>query len=211
MFAEEFLKPERAHSFYKEFCKELCEGLRVKARLLKLGVVGLCLSTSVLAAPAQFAVHDAKTILSGDVYYLEAKLDYQFTEVVMAALDNGVSLTLALDIEVYSPSRYMWEEVVATLEQRYQIQYHALSEQYLLLNLNSGSQFVYSSLGSALATLGKIERVPILDAHLLKKDEQYKVRVRSRLDLESLPVPLQLKAYVSSDWWLSSGWYSWDL
>lgn len=178
---------------------------------MQLAFMGLCLSTNVLAAPAQFAVHDAKTVLSGEIYHLEAKLDYQFTKPVLAALDNGVSLTLVLDIEVYSPSRYLWEDVIATLEQRYEIQYHALSEQYLLRNLNSGSQFVYSSLDSALATLGKIERVPILDAHLLEKDEHYKVRVQSRLDLDSLPVPLQLKAYISSDWWLSSGWYSWDL
>ena len=207
MFAEEFLKSERAHFF----CEGLCEGLRSKTRLLRLALVGLCLSSNVVAAPAQFAVHDAKTVLSGEIYQLEARLDYQFTEVVLAALDNGVSLTLVLDIEVYSPSRYLWEDVIATLEQRYQIQYHALSEQYLLRHLNSGSQFVYSSLDAALATLGKIERVPILDAHLLQENEHYKVRVRSRLDLDSLPVPLQMKAYVSSDWWLSSGWYSWDL
>ena len=203
MFAEEIIKPKRTQSLY--------EGLRSKARLLQLAFVGLCLSTSVVAAPAQFAVHDAKTVLSDEVYYLEAKLEYKFSEVVLTALDNGVTLTLVLDIEVYSPSRYLWEDVIATLEQRYQIQYHALSEQYLLRNLNSGSQFVYSSLDSALATLGKIERVPILDAHLLQTNEHYKVRVRSRLDLNSLPVPLQLKAYVSSEWWLSSGWYSWDL
>lgn len=154
MFAEEFLKPERAHSFCKELCEEfregLCEGLRVKAKLLRLALMGLCLSTNVSAAPAQFAVHDAKTTLSGEIYYLEAKLEYQFTEVVLAALDNGVTLTLVLDIEVYSPSRYLWEEVIATLEQRYEIQYHALSEQYILRNLNSGSQFVYSSLDRRL-------------------------------------------------------------
>jgi uncharacterized protein DUF4390 len=96
-------------------------------------------------------------------------------------------------------------------EQRYEIQYHALADQYLLRSLNSGSQFVYSTLGEALATLGRIEKLPVLDAHLLQKDELYKVRVRSRLDLSSLPVPMQLKAYVSSEWWLSSGWYSWDL
>ena len=203
MFAEEIIKPNCAQS--------LCDGLRTKARLLRLAFVGLCLSSNVVAAPAQFAVHDAKTVLSGEIYQLEAKLEYQFSEAVLAALDNGVSLTLVLDIEVYSPSRYLWEDVIATLEQRYQIQYHALSEQYLLRHLNSGSQFVYSSLDSALATLGKIERVPILDAHLLQENEHYKVRVRSRLDLDSLPVPLQMKAYVSSDWWLSSGWYSWDL
>lgn len=207
MFAEEFLKSECAHFF----CKGLCEGLRSKAGLLRLVLVGLCLSSNVVAAPAQFAVHDAKTVLVGEIYQLEAKLEYRFSEAVLAALDNGVSLTLVLDIEVYSPSRYLWDDVIATLEQRYQIQYHALSEQYLLRHLNSGSQFVYSSLDSALATLGEIERVPILDAHLLQEKEHYKVRVRSRLDLDSLPVPLQMKAYVSSDWWLSSGWYSWDL
>ena len=186
-------------------------GFRSNARLLQLAFVGLCLSANVHAAPAQFAVHDAKTELSAEVYYLEAKLEYKFTDAVLDALENGVTLTLVLDIEVFSPSRYLWDDVIATLEQRYEIQYHALSEQYLLRNLNSGSQFVYSSLASALQSLGEIERVPILDAHLLKKDEHYKVRVRSRLDLASLPVPLQLKAYVSSDWWLSSGWYSWDL
>lgn len=203
MYAKEVIKQKRTWS--------LCEGLGAKARLLQLAFVGLYLSSNVAAAPVQFAVHDAKTVLSGEIYQLEARLEYQFSEAVLAALDSGVSLTLVLDIEVYSPSRYLWDDVIATLEQRYQIQYHALSEQYLLRHLNSGSQFVYSSLGSALASLGKIEHVPILDAHLLQKDEHYKVRVRSRLDLDSLPVPLQLKAYVSSEWWLSSGWYSWDL
>jgi hypothetical protein len=203
MLGEEIVKP--AHM------RLLCESLQSKVRLLQSALVALCLSANVVAAPPQFAVHDAKTVLSGEVYELEARLEYQFTEAVLAALDNGVSLTLVLDIEVYSPSRYLWDDVIATLEQRYEIQYHALSGQYLLRNRNSGAQFVYSSLDLALETVGKIEGLPILDAYLLQKDEHYKVRVRSRLDLDSLPVPLQLKAYVSSDWWLSSGWYAWDL
>jgi hypothetical protein len=105
----------------------------------------------------------------------------------------------------------LWDDVLATLEQRYEIQYHALADQYLLRSLNSGSQFVYPNLNATLRALGKIEQLPILDAHLLEADKHYKVRVRSRLDLGSLPAPIQLKAYVSSKWWLSSGWYSWDL
>jgi len=203
MFAEEIIKPMRVQS--------LCAGVRSKAKLLQLAFIGLCLSANVAAAPPQFTVRDAKTVLSGEIYQLDAKLEYQFSEVALTALNNGVSLTLVLDIEVYSPSRYLWDDVIATLEQRYEILYHALSEQYLLRNLNSGSQVVYSSLDEALSALGKIEQLPILDAHLLQENERYMVRVRSRLDLASLPVPLQLKAYVSSSWWLSSGWYSWNL
>ena len=180
-------------------------------------VGGLCLclaasvSTSSQAASQQFSVHNAKTELVGEVYRLDAELEYAFSKAALTALGNGVTLTLVLDIEVYLPRRYMWDEGVATLEQRYEVQYQALGDQYLLRNLNSGSQFVYPSLSAALASIETIEQLPIIDSHLLDPKEHYMVRVRSRLDIDALPVPLQLKAYVSSDWWLSSGWYSWDL
>ncbi len=169
------------------------------------------MALSVNAATALFTVRDAKTELVDDVYRLDANLDLKLTPQALKALDNGIVLTIILDIEVYTSSRYLWDDVLATLEQRYEIQYHALADQYLLHSLNSGSQFVYPSLDAALLALGKIQKLPILDAHLLQADEHYKVRVRSRLDLGSLPAPMQLKAYVSSEWWLSSGWYSWDL
>jgi len=179
--------------------------------LMALALVLTGMAVPVNAAPALFTVHDAKTELVDDVYRLDANLDLQLTPQALKALDNGITLTIVLDIEVYTPSRYLWDDVLATLEQRYEIQYHALADQYLLHSLNSGSQFVYPNLDAVLFALGKIQKLPILDAHLLQPGEHYKVRVRSRLDLGSLPAPMQLKAYVSSEWWLSSGWYSWDL
>ncbi len=160
------------------------------------------------AASPLFTVHDAKTELIGDIYRLDANLELKLTPQALTALDNGVTLTIVLDIEVYTPSRYLWDNVLATLEQRYEIQHHTLADQYLLRNINSGSQFVYSTLDAALGALGKIEQLPILDAHLLQPKEHYKVRARSRLDLSSLPVPMQLKAYISSEWWINSGWNS---
>jgi hypothetical protein len=147
----------------------------------------------------------------GKIYRLDASLKYKFPPKALEALENGVTLILALDIEVIKPRRYMWNEEIATLEQRYEIKYLALTDQYLLSNKNSGSQFVYSTLDEALATLEKINDLPIIDAHLLDKDEFYMVQIRSRLDFDSLPPPLRLKAYFSNDWWLTSGWYSWGL
>jgi len=169
------------------------------------------LALEATAATPLFTVHDAKTELVGNIYRLNADLELKLTPQALTALDNGVTLTIILDIEVYTPSRYLWDSVLASLEQRYEIQYHTLADQYLLRNINSGSQFVYSTLDAALNALGKIEQLPILDAHLLQPEEHYKVRARSRLDLASLPVPMQLEAYISSEWWLNSGWYSWDL
>ena len=158
-----------------------------------------------------FTVENAKTELVDKVYRLDASLKYNFPPKALDALENGVTLLLALDIEVIKPRRYMWNEKIATLEQRYEIRYLALTDQYLLHNKNSGSQFVYSTLGKALSTLEKIDSLPIIDSHLLNEEDNYMVQVRSRLDFDSLPAPLRLKAYFSNDWWLTSGWHSWDL
>ncbi len=179
--------------------------------LLAVLLVISSLALTAKAASPLFTVHDAKTELVGDIYRLDANLELKLTPQALTALENGVTLTIVLDIEVYTPNRYLWDDVLAHLEQHYEIQYHTLADQYLLRNINSGSQFVYSTLNATLDALGKIKQLPILDAHLLQAEKHYKVRARSRLDLGSLPVPMQLKAYISSEWWLNSGWYSWDL
>lgn len=193
--------------------KKRLQSACVNLRYVNLMCLSVCFAsfwaTNVFAQ--SFIVQNAKTQLVGKIYRLDASLKYKFPPKALEALENGVTLILALDIEVIKPRRYMWNEEIAILEQRYEIKYMALTDQYLLNNINSGSQFVYSTLDEALATLEKIDDLPIIDAHLLNKDEHYMVQVRSRLDFDSLPPPLRLKAYFSNDWWLTSGWYSWDL
>lgn len=180
---------------------------------LTLACLGICFTSfwAATASAQSFTVQNAKTELVDKVYRLDASLKYHFPPKALDALENGVTLMLALDIEVIKPRRYMWDEEIATLEQRYEIQYMALTDQYLLNNINSGSQFVYPTLDKALSTLEKIDSLPIIDAHLLNENDHYMVQVRSRLDFDSLPAPLRLKAYFSNEWWLTSGWYSWDL
>ena len=41
--------------------------------------------------------------------------------------------------------------------------------------------------------------------------ETTKARPLEQLDLYKLPGPLRLSAYLSSDWRLSSDWYSWEV
>jgi hypothetical protein len=175
--------------------------------------LGCCLTCTwaVSASAQQFTIENASTELVDQVYILNANLKYGFSKDALQAIENGVSLILVLDIEVIKPRRYMWDEDIATLEQRYELQYLALANQYRLANKNSGASHLYPTLEDALASLEKINGLPLIDAHLLNKNERYKVQVRSRLDIDSLPVPLRLSAYFSGDWWLTSGWYSWDL
>jgi hypothetical protein len=45
----------------------------------------------------------------------------------------------------------------------------------------------------------------------LRDGRRYTVRLRGRLDIESLPTPVRLLAYVSSAWDMDNEWYKWRL
>lgn len=174
----------------------------------------LSLGLSLFCAPAQaddFTIRGASTELSEQVYLLHTQIEYPLTAEVLEALTNGVPITFRLDIEVERGRRWWLNETVASLEQRFQLAYHALSEQYVLRNLNSGALYTYPSLGQALDAMGTINDFPLLDAKLVEPDQQYQVELRSRLEIESLPAPLRPIAYLTPAWRLSSDWYTCSL
>lgn len=178
------------------------------------------LSSYVLAQPPrdipteeveQFIVHHAASNLLNDVYVLNAEIEYRFTPAVLEALENGVPLILEMHIEITRPRDWLWDAQFTDLVQRYRLQYHALTEQYLVKNLNSDIQYNFPSREAAIDALGTITDLPILDKRLLEPGIEYQARLRTSLDLEALPTPLRLLAYLSPQWHLESEWYTWPL
>ncbi len=178
-------------------------------------LAALLLGLAALPGPAvatdhEFVVKSIETALDEGVWRLDAKIDYRFSEAALAALRNGVPLLIQVDIQVRE-KRWYWNLTLAELTQGYLLLYHALSDTYIVHNLNSGTQDHYRNLDAALADLGHIRNLPLIDAKLLEPDKDYEVRLRARLDIESLPAPMRPMAYISSDWDLDSGWYTWPL
>jgi len=170
-------------------------------------------STNILAEEntSGFSIQSLETLMQDRVYLLNANFNYQFSKEAIEALEHGVPLLILVDIEILTPRWYWADKTIAELEQGYLLIYHALSESYVINNLNSGTQNNFISLRQALNHLSKIKELPILDAKLLNLEKDYYLRVRTHLDIESLPAPMQPLAYISSDWQLSSGWYEWPL
>jgi hypothetical protein len=158
-----------------------------------------------------FHVRSADSRLVDSVYMLDARIDYRFSDPTLEALQNGVPLIVLVDIEVEQVRKWWFNKTIAELQQGYLLLYHALTEKYIINNLNSGVQENYDSLGSALAALGRINDLPLLDANLVKMNEQYQVNLQTYLDLEALPAPMRPIAYISSQWRLESDWYQWPL
>jgi hypothetical protein len=172
-------------------------------------LIGLSLVSQL--AVADITIRSVETTYRDKVYLLNANIDYEFSEPAIDALKNGVPLILLLDIEVEKQRSWLWNKTVATLEQGYLLLYHALTENYLVTNLNSSAQNNYRTLNGALEALGHIRALPILDEKLLEPDAKYFIKVRMHLDIEALPAPMRPFAYLSSDWRLESDWYSWPL
>jgi Domain of unknown function (DUF4390) len=170
----------------------------------------LLLVTSTVAHAAEFVIMKASSTLHDKVYYLNARIDYTLSDKVIDALQKGVPIQLKLEIEISRVRDYLWDETVIDLKQRYQLEYHSLTKQYIVQNINSGSVHNFPSLNVALSVLGTIVDLPIVDKNLLETGQQYNARLRTELDIDKLPVPLRLLAYLTSGWSLDSEWFLWS-
>jgi hypothetical protein len=158
-----------------------------------------------------FRILAAETKLKEHVFHLDANMDLKFTDDALEALRSGVPLIVLINIEVQKDRSWWWDKTIAELEQGYLLLYHALSEKYIIHNLNSGAQQNFISLNAALHSLSNIRDFPLIDKNLLEEGDDYYVRLRTYLDIESLPAPMRPIAYISSQWQLESDWFTWPL
>jgi hypothetical protein len=158
-----------------------------------------------------FTVDFARTQLVDGVYHLHAGLRYALSPALTDALHNGVALVFEVRVEVYRVRSWWLDAHVATITQRYRLDYHALSRLYLVTHLNTGVQQSFFRFSSVLTFLGELDAVPLLDAGLLDEGADYEARLRTRLLIDALPLPLRVRAYISPEWSPVSDWYSWSL
>lgn len=186
-------------------------GVRIAALALGLLLGLAAAATETPSASPRFTVLDASTRLVDEVYLLDARVAFDFTPEAIEALDNGVPLTVELEIEIYEPRDLLWDSTVAALSRRHRIEYRALADRYLVTDLSTGELSNHAHLGAALAVLGRVRDFPMLDRRLLRVGVRYAARLRARLDVESLPLPLRPVAYLSNAWDMTSAWHDWLL
>lgn len=179
-------------------------------RHLPLLLLLLC-GLVVPAVASDTTIQDARTLLVDGVYRVGARIDFSLNETLQEALQNGVPLVLELRIEVIHEREWLWSTRVAYLRQRFALEYHALTQLYLVNNFSTGAQYGFRELGEALEYIGNVYDLPLIDANLLKPEQAYQVRMRADLEIESLPTPVRLWAYLGSDWSLESDWFQWPL
>lgn len=184
----------------------------LSAMLLGAGLVLASIAVPAWAdEPGGFIIRTAYTELTGGVYYLNADVDLNLSDDAVNALENGLPLTVELQIEIIKHRSLLWNTRIAALTERYQISFHALTRRFIITNLNSGDQQSFASYREAVTSLGQVSDLPVIDADLLQPDTRYNIRMRAVLDIKSFPGPLQLIASLFKGWDLTSDWYQWVL
>lgn len=180
--------------------------------LLLLFFVGTpCYSGDGKFRPTDTVIRNARTLLVDGVYRVGARIDFKLNDTLSDGLQNGVPLVLELRIEVIREREWLWPERVAQLRQRFRLEYHALTQLYLVQNQSTGAQYSFRELAEALEHVGNVYDLPLIDANLLQPEETYEVWMRADLEIESLPTPVRLWAYLGAEWTLQSDWYKWPL
>jgi len=176
------------------------------------GCLLLCfLATASVAAETVLAILSAELRLGENVYELDARLAIDLAEDARQAIDDGLTMRLDYQIGISRVRAYLPDDGIASLVQGYELNYHALSQRYLLRNLNTSEQFDFGSLQAALDRLSEIRSLPVIDAQLLLPGHVYKLRVRGVLDMGGTPAALKWLLFWTDDWSSASEWYSWTL
>jgi hypothetical protein len=186
--------------------------LAVLALVLAPGAGGVARAEeAALEDGGRFEVRSAFLEAAEHVYRLNATLNLALSRSAQQAIREGVAVALELDLSLDRKRRFIPDQQVAYLVQRWQIRYHALSERYLVNNLNSGEQNSFSTLPAALAALSQVRDLPVIDEALIEKGERYEASLKAIATIEGgLPNALKFIMFWI-DWKRSTDWYTWTM
>lgn len=163
-----------------------------------------------LAADERFEIRNAYAQPVDGVWQLTAVLDLSLSNSAGDALAEGIPLTLVLDILVTRERRFLPDEAVAELQQRWRLEYDALSERYVVVNANSGAQSTYPTLDEALADLSRVEALPLIDEDLLVAGVRHDVSLQASVEIGGISTAVKMLVFWR-EWSRATEWYTWSI
>tara|TARA_B100000029_G_C17399085_1_gene896348 strand:+ start:147 stop:656 length:510 start_codon:yes stop_codon:yes gene_type:complete len=137
-----------------------------------------------------------------------AQLDLSLDPRSATAIVNGIPITICVDLELVQNKLWLWSTTF--LKRRYPVKlsYHPLSRRFTVTDQRKKSTAVFHTLGEALRQLDRFSVIEALPAAIAKK-KRLAVRMRARIDSESLPAPLRLMSNLLPPWNQQSQWHEW--
>jgi hypothetical protein len=155
-------------------------------------------------------VHSAYVNIDKGVFLLHARVEYPVSPAIRSALRDGVTLTFDLEARVDRDRHFWVNSNIVDLTLRRELNYHAVSDRYIVKDTKTDDQVSFPTLDEALEYLGKVDAWPILVEPQLDGGN-YSISVRAGVRRGHLPSSLRAILFWTDDWARVSEWYSWSL
>ena len=164
-----------------------------KTTLLPMCLLGFSL---VSQAAELISIPHAKVTKTGNGYTLNAIIHYPLSPRIIEAIDHGVPITFKQEFQLTDTlpligQYWQWQRTLWSSTVPYQLRYHALSKQYLLIALDASKQRSFPTLDATLTALGKVEQFNLPPEHLADLSN-LTLQIRSGVDIHDLPTPMRL-------------------
>lgn len=126
------------------------------------------------------------------------------------ALMDGIDITFVYDIEVNEIRKYLWDRNEVRAQIKRELSIHSLSNQFIVRDSLSNQLETFLTLELALKFIARLDNFALNKIPNDKKNLNYLGRLRLYLDIESLPIPMRLPAYIKDEWSLSTDWIEWS-
>ena len=169
-------------------------------------VLSLCFLHSNFSMAEGISVQSASMSVEGESVAVDADIQYQLSDEAREALEHGVPLYIVVEIKTEEIRKLLWNRNLKQNSLVFRLEYHPLSQRYLLIDKTNAKRQDFQYLSSLLNELSRIRAWSISLPDDLENNQNYRTQIRARLDIQSLPAPLRLIAFVSRRWQLFSEW-----
>lgn len=184
--------------YFMHFCKKISVGLALLSVMLL-----------AMAAGNSIAIKNAELTDMDTAYALDADFDIHFDETLAEAINKGVPLVFIIEFQIVKPRQYWFDDEIITVTKHTNLNYHALTRQYLVSD--DSHQKSFETLSEARQQLMLLRDWRVAAKNLLDKEERYEAALLMRLDKTKLPKAIQVDALSSADWNLASPIFRWSL
>lgn len=142
---------------------------------------------------------------------IDADLKINFPDDVVDALENGIPLTIAVEVQVLRERPWWRNIIIKESTQLFELRYHPLTNVHEVKNIATDERYAFDSRQDAMAVLGTIRGAHLIEKNELSKNKQYFIQMRILLDISRLPPALRQIASLSLSWRLESSWFRWEI
>ena len=145
------------------------------------------------------------------IYHLDAQLRFQLSDYLQNSLREGVKLTSEIEIKLVKDRSWWWDKNKSLATITTTLQYHALSQHYQVIRLDTNSHWNFKSLNAALRKLGslKLYRLPKLPSKA--KGSKYHIALKANIKPDTLKFPMKIHSIFVDKYKIETPGVTWSL